>query len=206
MKTTISLLITCAGLLFLTSCASLTKEECLSSDWQVIGQRDGEQGYDPQRQFRRHIKACEKVNVIPNHELWDQGYRQGLINYCTPIKGLRVGQQGKTYANVCPAQSERDFLRGYQIGSKENSVRAQINSLENQSSTLATEIDNLLEKITAATPAEVINLKVEINQKRFEQEIVQNDKEQELYLLSRIERVIEQFLLDPYLDIDMRRF
>ena len=193
MKTVLSIVMTFIGLLFLTSCASLTKEECLSSDWQVIGQRDGEQGYDPQHQFHRHIKACEKVNVTPDHTSWDQGYRRGLVSYCTPIKGLRVGQQGKTYANVCPAQSERDFLRGYQIGSKENSVKGNISSLENQSSTLESEIDSLLEKITTATPADVINLKAQINQKRFEREVVHNEKESEIYRLSRIERLIEQF-------------
>lgn len=162
-----------AVLLFMASCASLTKEECLVSDWQVIGQRDGEQGYDPQRQFRRHITACEKVKVTPDHVLWSQGYQQGLVRYCTPVKGLVVGQQGAVYNNVCPAYSERGFMRGYRLGKTENSVKSKINSLESQSGSLKTEIDILLEKVTKADPTQAQVLRVDINQKREERDFIQ---------------------------------
>lgn len=202
MKIIASIGLLIAALLFLASCASLTKEECLVSDWQVIGQRDGEQGQDPQRQFRRHITACEKVKVTPDHVLWNQGYQQGLVRYCTPVKGLVVGQQGAVYNNVCPAHSERGFLRGYLLGKTENNVKSSINSLESQTGSLKTEIDTLLEKVTKADPTQAQVLRVDINQKREERDFIQIQKQREIYRLARIERLVEQFLQNPEMSYD----
>ncbi len=196
----ISLLVGVA--LLISTCASLTKEECLTSDWQLIGQRDGEQGVDPQRQFRRHINACEKANVTPDHVLWNQGYQQGLQRYCTPVKGLVVGQQGAVYNNVCPPESERGFLRGYLLGKKEFTLRSRVKSLDNQAKSLKVEIDALLDKIPKADPGQVQSLRLQINLKRDERDLVVREKESTTYQLSRIERVGEQFLQDPNMSYD----
>lgn len=205
MKFVAALFVTLGAVFLLSSCASLSKEECLTSDWQVIGQRDGAQGEDPQRQFQRHITACEKVKVTPNHTLWNQGYQQGLINYCTPVRGLSVGQEGRTYLRVCPASSERGFLNGYVLGKKEHSVKASINSLENRRVQLNTEIDDLVDKAAKAKAGEAGSIKNDINTKRFELESTRNEKEREIYRLSRIEQLVAQFLQNPNMVYDQNQ-
>ena len=193
------------GLLALASCASLTKEECLASNWQIIGQRDGVEGHDPKRQFRRHVNACKKVGTTPDHPLWNQGFQQGLTRYCTPLRGLVVGQQGRAYNHVCPAASERGFLRGYLLGKAENSLKSRISSLEIQSADLESDVSSLLGDIGTATPTVALVLTDSINQKRDELDLARLEKENVIYDLSRVEHLIEQFLQNLNLNYDPAR-
>ena len=58
----------------LSGCASLSKSECLSADWEDIGIRDGANG-QPEEYLIQHAKACSKVHVVP-----DRGRLQQLAS------------------------------------------------------------------------------------------------------------------------------
>ena len=116
--------------LVLASCQTMSKEECAVADWRVIGEQDGAAGYNPQDRFARHVKACTKAGVAADQSLWYQGYQQGLPRYCTPLNGLSVGTQGKSYANVCPIDLEADFREGYDLGRSYYRKKNEIRSLE----------------------------------------------------------------------------
>jgi hypothetical protein len=88
--------------LTLAACASLTKDECLSGNWEEIGFRDGTNGQTSAR-FQSHVKACEKVSVTPNQSLWEKGRTRGLPAYCVPEKAYREGRNGNELRAVCPA-------------------------------------------------------------------------------------------------------
>lgn len=118
--------------LVLASCQTMSKEECAIADWRVIGEQDGAAGYEPQNRFARHVKACAKAGVAANQTLWHQGYQQGIPRYCTPLNGLSVGSQGKSYANVCPANLEPAFREGYDLGQTHHRRKNHINSLESR--------------------------------------------------------------------------
>ena len=94
----------------LSACQTLSKEECVAADWTVIGETDGAAGHAPQDRFARHVKACAKAGITPNQTAWNQGYQAGLVRYCTPANGLRVGEAGNIYANVCPLDKSAAFL------------------------------------------------------------------------------------------------
>ena len=99
----------------LAGCASLTKEECNAGDWAQIGEADAIRGRTTER-FANHIKACERYNILPDRSVYDKGYRIGLVKYCKPANGFRVGRNGLRYKGICPAGSEPGFLNGYQRG------------------------------------------------------------------------------------------
>jgi len=46
----------------LGGCASLSKSECLSANWEDVGIRDGADGR-PEEYLIQHSKACSKVSV-----------------------------------------------------------------------------------------------------------------------------------------------
>jgi hypothetical protein len=110
----------------------MSKEECAVADWRVIGEQDGAAGYNPQDRFARHVKACTRAGVAADQTAWYQGYQQGLPRYCTPLNGLSVGSQGKTYANVCPVNLETGFREGYELGRLHHEKKREISSRESR--------------------------------------------------------------------------
>ena len=113
----------------LSGCASISREDCLEGDWAAIGERDGAAGRESEAQFARHVTACAKVDVTPERSLWDQGHARGLVTYCTPQSGLREGEEGRRYRDVCPAASEARFLQGYELGLSAHRQRARIQEI-----------------------------------------------------------------------------
>ncbi len=100
---------------FSTSCATLSKEECLKGDWTSVGRADGRQGYTLSR-FEEHQTACTEYQVQPNYEAYQTGRLEGLQEYCTTANGFDLGNQAKKYENVCPPELEAAFLDGYTEG------------------------------------------------------------------------------------------
>jgi hypothetical protein len=140
--------------LFLASCNTLSKEECVAADWRVIGESDGAAGYEPQERFAAHAKSCERVKVVPDQTIWYQGYQAGLVRYCTPMSGLMHGQTGHGYSNVCPPETAPGFLRGYTLGNRQNSQQSRLNSLQSDYESKETEIDDLSRKLKDAPDAD----------------------------------------------------
>lgn len=137
--------------LVLTSCQTMSKEECAVADWRVIGEQDGAAGYNPQDRFARHVKACTKAGVAADQTAWYQGYQQGLPRYCTPLNGLSVGRQGQSYANVCPLNLEAGFREGYDLGRIHYGKKREINSLESRIRSLEQSIRDDEKLLTAGT-------------------------------------------------------
>lgn len=148
MRIPISFLFLIAAGLFLASCQTLSKEECVAADWRVIGEQDGSDGHDPQKRFASHAKACERAGIIPDQTAWNEGYQIGLPRFCTPLRGLAHGQAGQVYNNVCPPAFESDFQRGYQLGLKESRKKSEIRGLENNIRRAEADIDRIDEEIS----------------------------------------------------------
>ncbi len=116
----------------LAGCASVSREECLQGDWQMIGQRDGATGRVAEAQFERHVTACARVDVTPDRAAWMQGYQAGLQSYCTPLNGVREGEAGRLYRDTCPESRETGFLRGYELGFAAYRQRQRISEIERE--------------------------------------------------------------------------
>ncbi len=91
-----------AGLLALSlsGCASMSGDECMTSDWSAIGYEDGSRGYTTDR-MSKHRKACAKHGVTPDFTAYQSGRDQGLVEYCQPSRGFNVGSNGGSYQGVC---------------------------------------------------------------------------------------------------------
>ncbi|MET3664217.1 DUF2799 domain-containing protein [Caulobacter sp. 1776] len=100
-----------------SSCATMSKEDCQVADWRAVGDRDGGRGA-PASKIDAYGKACAKAGVTPDASLYEQGRDQGLTRYCTEANGFWEGRQGRTYANVCPASAEAEFLPAFADGER----------------------------------------------------------------------------------------
>ena len=118
-----------AGLLAMVlagGCSSgLSKNECVTADWHMIGYEDGLHGL-PAGRIGVHRVACAKFQVTPNLAAYTEGRERGLLEFCQPRNGFRVGLNGWSYANVCSAASEPAFAEGYRYGRQIHDARAEL--------------------------------------------------------------------------------
>jgi hypothetical protein len=133
---------TLAGAIFLlaalSGCATMSKSECVETDWYDIGYRDGFNGL-PIAQLDRHREACSDHGIAPDREAYDRGRDVGLKAYCRPEHGFELGQRGAGYNYVCPPEMAAAFLAQYQAGrhiyefnQKVTGVEAQLRSIEQE--------------------------------------------------------------------------
>ncbi len=101
--------------IILASCASLNKSECLSSDWQAIGHKDGSNGRDA-TYSDKHNQACAEFGIKLDAAEYKTGYKAGLVQFCTAEKGYWLGETGQEYKDVCPSELADAYLRGYEKG------------------------------------------------------------------------------------------
>jgi len=168
MKLRATWLLPLAACLVLSSCQTMSKEECAIADWRVIGEQDGAAGHNPQDRFARHVKACAKAGVAANQTLWYQGYQQGLPRYCTPLNGLSVGSQGKAYANICPPDLEPGFRAGYDLGGTHYAKKREITTLESSIRGIEQEIREDEKLISdGATEVRSIERRIRDNRRRI---------------------------------------
>ena len=124
-KATSILIIMGAGVL--GGCASMSSDECASSDWLAVGFEDGSRGYTSGH-FTNHRKACAKHGITADFAAYQQGRNDGLVEYCQPGRGYNLGASGGRYSGVCHADLEPDFLDAYRAGQELYSLRANVNS------------------------------------------------------------------------------
>jgi len=142
------------SLLGLSGCASMSADECITSDWNAIGFEDGSKGYTAD-QIGRRRQACAKHGVTPDFEAYQKGRKQGLRQYCKPGRGFSLGKSGARYNGVCPARLEADFINAYNQGHHLYSLRSRVNGASAQISAKEHELDNVNDRIRS-TEAQLI--------------------------------------------------
>ena len=119
------------SILALSGCATMSGDECVTSDWQAIGYEDGLQGYSASR-IGSHRKACAKHGVTPDLQAYQDGREQGLQQYCRPSRGFSLGEGGGSYNGVCADHREGDFIDAYNTGHRLYSMRSAVNNSQYQ--------------------------------------------------------------------------
>ncbi len=110
----------------LAGCAGgLGKDECRTADWRTIGYEDGLHGL-PADRIGAHRAACAKYQVTPDLVAYTEGRQRGLLEYCQPRNGYRVGLNGRPYYNVCSGATEPGFVDGYHYGRQIYDARAEL--------------------------------------------------------------------------------
>jgi len=108
-------------------CATMDKDECLVADWRLIGFQDGAQGKSAAT-IGAYRKDCADYHVAPDLDAYQAGRREGLLQYCVPANGYRLGAAGRAYNAVCPTGMERSFRAAYNTGHDIYQARTRVNS------------------------------------------------------------------------------
>ena len=108
-------------------CATMDKNECLVADWRLIGFQDGAQGKSAAT-IGTYRKDCADYHVAPDLDAYQAGRSEGLLQYCAPANGYRLGTAGRAYNAVCPAGTERAFRAAYNTGRDIYQARTRVNS------------------------------------------------------------------------------
>jgi hypothetical protein len=103
----------------------MNEAECLIADWETVGYQDGAQGR-PTEGIARHRKACAKHGVAPVLATYLAGWNDGVLRYCTVQNGFKSGSAGRSYAGVCPADVEEDFLVAFSDGTTLHHLRSNV--------------------------------------------------------------------------------
>ncbi len=141
-----SFLIAAFSFVLLSGCASLSKDECITGDWQGIGYRDGLQG-KAEAFIAEHQSACSEYKITVDLALYQQGRERGLNTYCKADNGYRLGRSGAEYGYVCPKQGEQAFLQAYHAGREIYLQEKEVKEIEQQISRQLREVTQLKDKI-----------------------------------------------------------
>ena len=99
----------------LTGCASISKDECISGNWSDIGYKDGVNGKS-RGKLADYAKTCMKYGAEPNRDVYLMAFESGLVKYCTFEQGLKLGENGSSYNQVCSGDLANGFSQGYDEG------------------------------------------------------------------------------------------
>lgn len=163
----------------LHGCATLSEADCLSADWAVMGEADGEQGR-PLSDLNRYRRECADYGVVPDSQAYLEGRERGLARYCTETNGYHEGRAGAGYQPVCPAALASRFQRAHQLG---RAVYVSLNDLHHSNDSIdyaRNTIDDLKSDIADAEAsirsddtddkeAERLRNEISSNERRIEQ-------------------------------------
>jgi Protein of unknown function (DUF2799) len=128
--------------LYLTGCASMSKDECRVVDWRTIGYEDGVAGRASDS-IGRYRKACASAGVTPDLDAYRAGRAEGLREYCQPQNGFRAGAHGADYAGFCPSDLAPAFTRAYDSGLELHARKHRLNEATSRLASAHSEIESL---------------------------------------------------------------
>ena len=143
------------SVLVLSSCASMSKEECLTANWGDVGKKDGGLGR-PMEAFDGYVKSCAKANVTPDKTAYMAGRFEGLNKYCTIQKGYELGQNNWDYNGVCVDHNEPAVLEGRKLGldlyvfkKAHDDALAKVKEIDSDMAEIESEISKLFTEMNA---------------------------------------------------------
>lgn len=147
-RTLIPVAVAGAATLALGSCATMSEDQCRAGAWGERGYRDGLEGL-AQTRLNDHAEACAKYGVAPDTEVYMSAREDGLRSYCTPSGGFQAGQLGRSYAGVCSAQVEAEFLPAFEDGRRVHAVEQAVSAAESDLSSAIARIEDRQDKLEA---------------------------------------------------------
>ncbi|MGX5201295.1 DUF2799 domain-containing protein [Aliikangiella sp. IMCC44632] len=177
----------------LSGCATLSQDECLNANWNIIGMADGAKGRLPSY-ISQHREACAEYSVVPNLEAYLKGHTQGVKEYCNYHNGFRVGESGGRHNGVCKGQLAAEFNKGVVAGKAVYKLSLKIKSWESKRHQVEDEI-SLIESQIETNEERVIEAKISRSEKRAllrENKRLIEDKEDLLLKVEHYNRNIDR--------------
>ena len=143
------------GMAALSGCSSMSANECLATDWRMVGYEDGVVGYSGNR-IGKYRKACGEHGIAPDLNQYQAGRDQGLREFCKPLNGFRTGARGNGYSGVCPAELDSAFMAAYESGRQLHTLRSRVGSTADEIDSMRAELDRI-DKDLVSTGARVLD-------------------------------------------------
>lgn len=89
----------------LAACTSNPQQLANEGDWYQIGYQDGIVGHTPQT-----LKELASLGSVKQSD-YDQGYLEGIGEYCNPDFAYQMGLSGQYYQGVCEGTDEAQKFR-----------------------------------------------------------------------------------------------
>lgn len=137
-----------AAAALLSSCTTMSKDECLAGAWGEKGYVDGSSGY-PMTRLDDHTKACAKFQIAPNPAAYGSAREDGLRTYCTFRRGWEEGRAGNAYYGVCRPEEEQAFLPAYRGGRMLHEVEDAYDTAQDALNSAEARIENREDKLEA---------------------------------------------------------
>ena len=118
----------CLMVMVAVGCATLSRRQCRTADWEAIGLSDGQRGYPPGR-IGDHQQACIRYQIEPDVAAYESARTRGITRYCTVTAGFLEGRKGRGYWNTCPFDSGPPFVAAYRRGFDIYRVHADVNEV-----------------------------------------------------------------------------
>ena len=146
--------------------ATVSRNQCIASDWQTLGYRDGVNGLRSS-QLLKHQDACVEHGIIPDREGYMAGWNTGVREYCKPNRAFEIGESGAGHDNVCPDGMQTQFTTAYREGRSLYLLRVDVQNLEHQIDHMESRMEQIKTELVSSgtaqlnpllTPAERIEL------------------------------------------------
>ncbi|ELP3326189.1 DUF2799 domain-containing protein [Vibrio sp. Vb2133] len=93
------------ALALLAGCTATTADLAKSGDWHQIGYQDGITGHTS-----RTMGELRELGSVKQSD-YDQGYLEGLREYCNPAFAYQMGLSGQYYEGVCEGTEQAQKFR-----------------------------------------------------------------------------------------------
>lgn len=135
-------------ILILNGCATFTKEQCQTFDWNERGYRSAIGGRTQvQAQAYYQNKCTEEHGVDYDRKQLEAGYKKGLEEFCSPENALKFGASGSNYQGTCPKEKEKAFVSNFRAGTNIY-LQNRVEELETEKQQLQQQIDDLSSRIS----------------------------------------------------------
>lgn len=141
------LIVTATVAVVLSSCATISEDQCLAGNWAEIGYKDGLKGYSSSR-IADYADTCSDFGVRPDQSTYLANYAQGVGQYCTYERGYERGERGDSYNQVCSGDLAVDFAPGYDSGRAVYEIRQEHRGLINDHDNLYDELAETRQRLS----------------------------------------------------------
>ena len=131
-----------------SGCAGLSQSECLAGDWYGVGFADGARGVQ-RSQLLKHQKACGRHGVVPDSVVYEEGWAEGVLQFCTPENGFEQGREGSAWRNVCPEAVVQPFRLAWEDGRALHEAQQRVATVRNEIESAEEELEELVDAVAA---------------------------------------------------------
>lgn len=117
-----------SSLMILNGCAMMSKDECLSANWEFLGQQDGISGVGSFAQKRATV--CAKHNVVMDKSRYAEGYKKGVRTYCNPESVFEYALHGKGDYKSCPLEMHNVLRPFYMVANNYYTSKSNLEAIE----------------------------------------------------------------------------